>query len=66
MREPKLFKSYADLVGGDLTEIELGLCSNSRSVASLARSLWWSPTRGKEEWIAGFRDDVDAVLQKRK
>lgn len=35
----KAFKSYADLVGGDLIEIELGLCSNSRSVASLAKSL---------------------------
>lgn len=63
----KVFKSYIDLVGGeDLTELELGLCSNSRSVASIARSLGWEPTRGETEWIRGFRDDVDAVLQKQK
>jgi nucleoside-diphosphate-sugar epimerase len=61
------FKSYCDLVGGqDLTELELGLCSNSRSVASVARSLGWQPARGGEEWIRGFRDDVDAVLQRPK
>ena len=63
----KAFKSYSDLVGGeDLTELELGLCSNSRSVASVARSLGWQPSRGEAEWIRGFRDDVDAVLQRQK
>lgn len=63
----KVFKSYVDLVGGeDLTELELGLCSNSRSVASVARSLGWEPTRGDHEWIRGFRDDVEAVLQRQK
>jgi hypothetical protein len=61
------FKGYVDLVGGeDLTELELGLCSNSRSVASVARSLGWKPSRGEEDWIKGFRDDVEAVLQRRK
>jgi nucleoside-diphosphate-sugar epimerase len=61
------FKSYVDLVGGeDLTELELGLCSNSRSVASLARNLGWEPTRGESEWIRSFRDDVDAVLERQK
>lgn len=61
----KSFKSYADLVGGDLTELEVGLCCNSRTVPSMARSLGWKPTRGNEEWTAGFRDDVKAVLQRR-
>jgi nucleoside-diphosphate-sugar epimerase len=61
------FKAYVDLVGGeDLTELELGLCSNSRSVASVARSLGWEPSRGEEDWIKGFRDDVEAVLQRQK
>lgn len=61
------FKAYVDLVGGeDLTELELGLCSNSRTVASVARSLGWKPSRGEEDWIKGFRDDVEAVLQRRK
>lgn len=56
------FKAYVDLVGGeDVTELELGLCSNSRSVASVARSLGWKPSRGKEDWIKGFSDDVEAV-----
>ncbi|GAB7328701.1 hypothetical protein MBLNU13_g00621t1 [Cladosporium sp. NU13] len=61
------FKAYVDLVGGeDLTELELGLCSNSRSVASVARGLGWKPSRGEEDWIKGFRDDVEAVLQRQK
>lgn len=61
------FKTYVDLVGGeDLTELSLGLCSNSRSVASVARSLGWKPSRGEEDWIKGFRDDVEAVLQRQK
>ena len=61
------FKAYVDLVGGeDLTELELGLCSNSRSVASVARSLGWKPSRGEEDWIKGFRDDVEAVRQRQK
>lgn len=59
------FKAYVDLVGGeDSTELELGLCSNSRSVASVARSLGWKPSRGEEDWIKGFRDDVEAVRQR--
>lgn len=63
----KVFKSYVDLVGGeDLTELELGLCSNSRTVASVARSSGWEPTRGESEWIRGFRDDVDAVLERQQ
>jgi nucleoside-diphosphate-sugar epimerase len=63
----KAFEAYVDLVGGeDLTELELGLCSNSRSVASVARSLGWEPSRGEEDWIKGFRDDVEAVLQRQK
>jgi len=61
------FKTYVDLVGGeDLTELELGLCSNSRSVASVARNLGWKPSRGEEDWIKGFHDDVEAVLQRQK
>lgn len=59
------FKSYVDLVGGDLTELEVGLCCNSRTFASVARDLGWKPVRGDNEWIRGFRDDVKAVLQKR-
>lgn len=59
------FKTYVDLVGGDLTELEVGLCCNSRTVASVARNLGWKPTRGYDEWIGGFRDDVKAVLQKK-
>lgn len=62
----RAFQSYADLVGGDLTELELGLCSNSRTVPSVAKSLGWKPTRGKDKWLQGFREDVDAVSQRTK
>lgn len=62
----KAFKAYADLVGGDLAEIELGLCCNSRTVASVARGLGWEPTRGRHEWMRGFRDDVIAVLERKE
>lgn len=61
----EVFRSYVNLVGGDLTELELGMCENSRTAASIARSLGWEPTRGDDESIRGFRDDVEAVVQKR-
>ncbi|CAJ2501889.1 Uu.00g047420.m01.CDS01 [Anthostomella pinea] len=46
--------------------LELGLSSNSRTVSSVGRQLGWKPTRGEEAWIQGFRDDLKAVLAKRK
>ena len=53
--EAEAFKAYADLVGGeDLTELELGLCSNSRSLAGVARTSGWKPSRGEEYWIKCF------------
>ncbi|KAF3020537.1 hypothetical protein E8E14_005504 [Neopestalotiopsis sp. 37M] len=57
-------KSYMDLVGGDLVELELGLCSNSRTRASVARGLGWEPTRGEEAWKRCFEEDLRAVLSK--
>ncbi|ETS82777.1 hypothetical protein PFICI_04653 [Pestalotiopsis fici W106-1] len=55
-------KSYMDLVGGDLVELELGLCSNSRTRTSVARQLGWRPTRGEEAWKKCFEEDLRAVL----
>ncbi|KAI0158851.1 NAD dependent epimerase/dehydratase family protein [Pestalotiopsis sp. NC0098] len=57
-------KSYMDLVGGDLNELELGLCSNSRTRASAAKKLGWRPTRGEEAWKRSFQEDLSAVLGK--
>lgn len=62
----KAFSAYTDLVGGDSTTIELGLCQNSRTVASAAKELGWKPTRGEFAWADTFRDDVKAVLQKQQ
>lgn len=45
--------------------IELALCSNARTVPTVAKGLGWKPTRGEEAWRAGFWDDVKAVLEKR-
>jgi nucleoside-diphosphate-sugar epimerase len=59
----KIMASYLD--GADEHMVELGLCSNSRSVPSVARRLGWKPERGSEAWQGGFRDDVEAVLKTR-
>lgn len=58
----KILASY--LEGADEAMVEVGLSSNSRTVASVARKLGWRPTRGEEAWKKGFRDDVKAVLGK--
>jgi nucleoside-diphosphate-sugar epimerase len=50
----------------DEAMIELGLCSNSRTVSTVGRSLGWKPTRGEEAFDEGFKDDVRAVLAERK
>ncbi|KAF2679669.1 NAD dependent epimerase/dehydratase family protein-like protein [Lentithecium fluviatile CBS 122367] len=58
----KILSAY---MGGPLEDIvELGLCSNSRTVSSVARSLGWKPTKGEEASKAGFRYDVGIALQK--
>lgn len=46
--------------------VELGLSSNSRTEAGVGKRLGWKPTRGKEAWLTGFREEVDAELAKRK
>ncbi|OCL09776.1 hypothetical protein AOQ84DRAFT_403640, partial [Glonium stellatum] len=59
----KLLSSYLDQVDEEM--VELGLSSNSRTVASVARRLGWKPTRGEEAWRKGFQENVKAVLEKR-
>ncbi|KAK8066531.1 hypothetical protein PG997_013278 [Apiospora hydei] len=39
----------------DENVVELGLCSNSRTVSTVARGLGWKPTRGREAWVKGPR-----------
>lgn len=46
--------------------LELGLSSNSRTVASVARGLGWKPSSGEEAWRKGFGDDVREVLEREK
>lgn len=58
----KLLASYLETV--DENMVELGLCSNSRTVPSMARKLGWKPIRGEEAWRKGFQDDVKVVLEK--
>ncbi|KAI1500903.1 NAD dependent epimerase/dehydratase family protein [Biscogniauxia marginata] len=59
----KLFTSYAaDKV--DEANVELGLASNARTIATVAGTLGWKPTRGEEAWRKGFRDDVQEVLKR--
>lgn len=48
----------------DETTVELALCSNSRTIANVGKTLGWKPTRGVEAWNQGFRDDVKEVLRK--
>ncbi|KAJ5400802.1 hypothetical protein N7465_011291 [Penicillium sp. CMV-2018d] len=42
-----------------------GFCSNERTVANVARALEWAPVKGDDAWKQAFRDDVDAVVEKR-
>lgn len=51
------------LPGADERLVEFALCSNSRTEAKVAKSLGWQPTRGKDAWRRGFREDVEGVLQ---
>ncbi|XDG09087.1 hypothetical protein ABKA04_008702 [Annulohypoxylon sp. FPYF3050] len=44
--------------------VELSFASNSRTVASVARSLGWNPTRGEEAWKNEFKDVVETALAK--
>lgn len=46
--------------------LELGLSSNSRTVASVAKGLGWKPSRGEDAWRQGFTDDVRVVLEREK
>ncbi|KAK7966556.1 uncharacterized protein PG986_000833 [Apiospora aurea] len=46
----------------DENVVELGFCSNSRTVSTVARGLGWKPTRGQEAWARGLQDDVNAIL----
>ncbi|KAI5923384.1 NAD dependent epimerase/dehydratase family protein [Camillea tinctor] len=59
----RLFTSYAaDKVDED--NVELGLASNVRTIAAVAKTLGWKPSRGEEEWRRGFRDDVKEILKR--
>ena len=49
---------------GDALRVELGLSSNSRTEASVAKELGWKPARGEEAWRMGFTEEVDAALAK--
>ncbi|KAK6856204.1 hypothetical protein PG995_008355 [Apiospora arundinis] len=53
---------FFDMGIDDPNIIELGLCSNSRTVSTVARGLGWKPVRAQEAWMQGFQDDVDAVV----
>jgi len=53
------------LTGGDQLLVELGLSSNSRTKGTVAREqLGWKPTRGPENWKAGFTEEVKAAIEK--
>ncbi|KAF3061281.1 hypothetical protein GL218_03982 [Daldinia childiae] len=56
------------MMGGDVPEefVEKAVVSNSRTVASVAKSLGWKPTRGEEAWKQGFVEEVKAELEKGK
>ncbi|RYN74991.1 hypothetical protein AA0120_g12175 [Alternaria tenuissima] len=45
--------------------VEMALCSNARTVASVGKRLGWKPSRGAEAWSKGFRDDVKALVEKK-
>ena len=53
-----------NLFDADEMTIELALCSNSRTVSSVGRSLGWRPTRGEQAWKHGFRDDFHVLFRK--
>jgi nucleoside-diphosphate-sugar epimerase len=61
-------KLFAELYLGEADEmlVELGLASNGKTISTVAERLGWKPTRGKDAWEQGFRDDVDAVLKERR
>jgi nucleoside-diphosphate-sugar epimerase len=42
--------------------VEVGVCSNARTLSNVARSLGWKPTRGAEAWEATFESDVKDLL----
>ena len=46
---------------GSGVRVELGLSSNSRTESTVGRKLGWKPTRGKETFRKGFKEEVDAV-----
>ncbi|KAK8034567.1 hypothetical protein PG993_009562 [Apiospora rasikravindrae] len=46
----------------DASAVELGLCSNSRTVSTIARDPGWKPIKGQGGWSKGFRDDIDTIL----
>ncbi|KAI0399296.1 hypothetical protein F4802DRAFT_603098 [Xylaria palmicola] len=46
--------------------VDLGLASNVRTVATVARRLGWRPARGEEAWEQGFREEVDHALRERR
>ena len=58
----KLLASFMPMI--DESIVELGLCSNSKTVSTLGRRLGWKPTRGEEAWKKGIHEDLEAVLEK--
>ncbi|KAK6599401.1 nad dependent epimerase dehydratase family protein [Botrytis cinerea] len=43
--------------------VETVFASNARTVASVARSLGWKPSRGEEAWKQNFQDDANVLLK---
>jgi nucleoside-diphosphate-sugar epimerase len=48
---------------GDAARVELGLASNSKTVASVARRLGWQPRHGDESWKRGFGEELEKALE---
>lgn len=60
----KLFSPYIPELIKEEDVIEIRLCSNSKTVSSVARNLGWKPAWGEDDaWKHAIREDVMSVLQ---
>jgi hypothetical protein len=59
-----LFVPFAP--GADELHVEMGLSSNSKTVASIAKKLGWKPSRGEDAWKSGFADDLKVIVEQER
>eukprot|EP01117_Protostelium_nocturnum_P019401 TRINITY_DN8408_c0_g1_i1.p1 TRINITY_DN8408_c0_g1~~TRINITY_DN8408_c0_g1_i1.p1 ORF type:complete len:344 (-),score=131.33 TRINITY_DN8408_c0_g1_i1:163-1194(-) len=55
----------ADHLGGNVSVVELGLASNSRSRAEKSRKLGWNPSVPASAFFSHFEDEVKRTLEKK-